>query len=88
MQDRLRSLARTYAAVHEVRGRGLLPGLQLSTPARPLVELALPEGVLFNSTQDTVLRFLPPFLLQEKHVDKAIGVSKKLLGRKQKGRRR
>jgi acetylornithine/succinyldiaminopimelate/putrescine aminotransferase len=33
-------------------------------------------------TQDTVLRFLPPFLLEEKHVDKAIRVLKKLLGRK------
>jgi len=37
---------------------------------------------LFNVTQDTVLRFLPPFLLQEKHVDKGIRVLKKLLGKK------
>jgi len=83
LQERLRSLAGKYAAVQEVRGRGLIQGLQLSTPARPLVELALAEGVLFNSTQDTVLRFLPPFLLQEKHVDKGIRVLKKLLGKKQ-----
>jgi acetylornithine/succinyldiaminopimelate/putrescine aminotransferase len=40
--------------------------------------------VLFNATQDTVLRFLPPFLLEEKHVDKGIRVLKKLLGKKQK----
>jgi acetylornithine/succinyldiaminopimelate/putrescine aminotransferase len=40
--------------------------------------------VLFNATQDTVLRFLPPFLLQEKHVDKGIKVLKKLLGKKRK----
>jgi len=38
--------------------------------------------VLFNVTQDNVLRFLPPFLLQEKHVDKGIKVLKKLLGKK------
>jgi acetylornithine/succinyldiaminopimelate/putrescine aminotransferase len=49
-----------------------------------LVEQALAEGVLFNSTQDTVLRFLPPFLLEEKHVDKGIRVLKKLLGKKRK----
>ncbi len=83
LQERLRSLAGKYAAVQEVRGRGLIQGLQLSVPTRPLVELALAEGVLFNSTQDTVLRFLPPFLLQEKHVDKGIRVLKKLLGKKQ-----
>jgi len=40
--------------------------------------------VLFNVTQDTVLRFLPPFLLEEKHVDKGIKVLKKLLGKKRK----
>jgi acetylornithine/succinyldiaminopimelate/putrescine aminotransferase len=53
--------------------------LQLDVPARPIVEEAFAEGVLFNSTQDTVLRFLAPFLLQEKHVDKGMRVLKKLL---------
>ena len=81
LQERLKSLAGRYAA-QEVRGRGLIQGLQLAVPARPIVEQALAEGVLFNSTQDTVLRFLPPFLLQEKHVDKGIRVLKKLLGKK------
>ena len=66
LQERLKSLAGKYAAVQEVRGRGLIQGLQLSIPARPIVEQALAEGVLFNSTQDTVLRFLPPFLLAGK----------------------
>jgi acetylornithine/succinyldiaminopimelate/putrescine aminotransferase len=54
----------------------------LEIPARPIVDAALAEGVLFNSTQDTVVRFLPPFLLEEKHVDKGMRVLKKLLGRK------
>lgn len=84
LQERLKALSGKYAAVQEVRGRGLIQGLQLAIPARPIVEQALAEGVLFNSTQDTVLRFLPPFLLQEKHVDKGIRVLKKLLGKKQK----
>jgi len=41
--------------------------------------------VLFNSTQDTVVRFLPPFLLQEAHVDKGIRILKRLL-RRRRGR--
>jgi acetylornithine/succinyldiaminopimelate/putrescine aminotransferase len=61
----------------------LIQGLQLEIPARPIVEQALAEGILINSTQDTVIRFLPPFLLEEKHVDKGIRVLKKLLGKKQ-----
>jgi acetylornithine/N-succinyldiaminopimelate aminotransferase len=79
LQEQLKALAGRNAAVKEVRGRGLIQGLQLAIPARPVVEEALAEGVLFNSTQDSVLRFLPPFLLQEKHVDKGMRVLKKLL---------
>lgn len=82
LQQQLGELVQRYAAAQETRGRGLIQGLQLEIPARPIVEQALTQGVLFNSTQDTVLRFLPPFLLEEKHVDRAVRVLKKLLGRK------
>ncbi|PYX16556.1 MAG: aspartate aminotransferase family protein [Acidobacteria bacterium] len=84
LKEQLKLIVNRYAVAQEVRGRGLIQGLQLDVPARPLVELALAEGVLFNSTQDSVLRFLPPFLLQEKHVDKGMRVLKKLLGKKRR----
>jgi len=84
LQEQLKLIVERYSAAQEVRGRGLIQGLQLDVPARPLVEQALAEGVLFNSTQDSVLRFLPPFLLQEKHVDKGMRVLKKLLGKKRR----
>jgi predicted acetylornithine/succinylornithine family transaminase len=84
LKEQLKLIVDRYAAAHEVRGRGLIQGLQLDILARPLVEEALAEGVLFNSTQDSVLRFLPPFLLQEKHVDKGMRVLKKLLGKKRR----
>jgi len=84
LRHELHGLTGKYAAVLEARGRGMIQGLQLDIPARPIVEEGLTHGVLFNSTQDTVVRFLPPFLLEEKHVDKGIRVLKKLLGRKKK----
>jgi acetylornithine/N-succinyldiaminopimelate aminotransferase len=79
LQQQLKALTDRYPLAREARGRGLIQGLQLDVPARPIVEQALAEGALFNSTQDTVLRFLPPFLLQEKHVDRGVRVLKKLL---------
>jgi acetylornithine/N-succinyldiaminopimelate aminotransferase len=82
LRKRLDEVVATCAGTVEVRGRGLIQGLQLDRPARPIVEGALSKGVLFNSTQDTVVRFLPPFLLQEAHVDRGIRVLKKLLGKK------
>ncbi len=82
LRQQLQELVDKYQSTREVRGRGFIQGLVLEIPARPLVEQGLAEGVLFNVTQDTVLRFLPPFLLEEKHVDKGIKVLKKLLGKK------
>jgi predicted acetylornithine/succinylornithine family transaminase len=81
LREQLKALVERYSVAHEVRGRGLIQGLQLDVPARPIVEQALVEGVLFNSTQGTVLRFLPSFLLHEKHVDKGMRVLKKLLNK-------
>jgi len=54
----------------EARGRGMIQALELSVPGRPIVDAAMEQGLLLNVTQDKVLRFLPPFLLEEKHVDK------------------
>jgi len=84
LHQQLQDLVDKYAATRETRGRGLIQGLVLDIPARPVVEQALAEGVLFNVTQDNVVRFLPPFLLEEKHVDKGIRVLKKLLGKKRR----
>jgi acetylornithine/N-succinyldiaminopimelate aminotransferase len=84
LQQELRGLVEKRAAAVGVRGRGFIQGIQLQTPARPIVDAGLAEGVLFNSTQDTVVRFLPPFLLEEKHVDKGIRVLSRLLGKKRK----
>ena len=84
LQQQLRELVEKRAAAIGVRGRGFIQGIQLEIPARPIVDAGLAEGVLFNSTQDTVVRFLPPFLLEEKHVDKGIRVLKKLLGKAKK----
>ncbi len=84
LQHELQGLVDNYAAAREVRGRGFIQGIDLEIPTRPIVEQGLAQGVLFNSTQDTVVRFLPPFLLQEQHVDKGIRVLRKFLGRKRR----
>ena len=84
LQDQLKELVEKHGLGTAVRGRGFIQGIQLEIPARPIVDAGLAEGVLFNSTQDTVVRFLPPFLMEEKHVDKGIRVLKKLLGKARK----
>ena len=84
LRHELEQLVEKRAAATGVRGRGFIQGIQLEIPARPIVDAALAEGVLFNSTQDTVVRFLPPFLMEEKHIDKGIRVLNRLLGKRRK----
>jgi predicted acetylornithine/succinylornithine family transaminase len=54
------------------RGIGLLQALEFSVPVRSIVEQGLSKGLLLNSVQGTILRFLPPYLLEKSHVDEAI----------------
>ena len=82
LNQQLAAIVQKRAVATVVRGRGFIQGIQLSIPARPIVDAGLEQGVLFNSTQDTVVRFLPPFLMEEKHVDRGIRVLNKLLGKR------
>jgi acetylornithine/succinyldiaminopimelate/putrescine aminotransferase len=76
---KLTELMRTFSFIKEVRGQGLMIGVELDLPGKQLVLDGIREGLLFNCTHDTVLRFLPPYILSEQDVDRAIGVLKKLL---------
>ena len=82
LHDKLKELVTKRSVAVGVRGRGFIQGIELQIPARPIIDEGLADGVLFNVTHDTVVRFLPPYMLEEKHVDKGIRVLKKLLGRK------
>ena len=53
---------------------GLMLGMNLDSPdtAKAVVAQLLGRGILINRTQDTVLRFLPPYIIQRTHVDQVI----------------
>jgi acetylornithine/N-succinyldiaminopimelate aminotransferase len=75
----LRQLAAESEVGVEARGRGLLLGLELTQPGRPIAEQALAQGLLLNVVQGNVMRFLPSFLLERKHVDVAIDIISRIL---------
>src|SRR4051812_42213302 len=77
----LNELARRHSVVKEVRGFGLMLGMELAVPGKQLVLDAIGEGLLINCTHDTVLRFLPPYITTEKEVDQAVKIVGKLLGK-------
>ena len=68
----LAALAAEHDVVREVRGAGLMWGLDLRVDAAPFVQAALRRRVLINRTATTVLRLLPPFVISSGEVEQAL----------------
>jgi acetylornithine/succinyldiaminopimelate/putrescine aminotransferase len=71
-RTKLTELMQQFPFVKEVRGQGLMIGVELTFPCKQLVLDGIKKRLLFNCTQDTVLRFLPPYILTEQDVDRAM----------------
>ncbi len=67
--DRIRDGLADLAGCREVRGRGLMIGIELDRPAGELVGRALEQGLLINVTAGSVVRLLPPLILSESQAD-------------------
>ena len=69
---KLEGLRTKHAVVREVRGAGVMRGLDLTVDAAPVVEGALARGLLVNRTSETVVRMLPPYTITRADVDEAV----------------
>jgi acetylornithine/N-succinyldiaminopimelate aminotransferase len=69
---RLTELMRKFSFIKEVRGQGLMVGVELEIPGKDMVLDGIKEGLLFNCTHEKVLRFLPSYILTEQDVDRAL----------------
>jgi acetylornithine aminotransferase/acetylornithine/N-succinyldiaminopimelate aminotransferase len=76
---KLEALKRKHPVIQEVRGRGLMLAADLNVPARPFVDRAMANGLLINSTHDTVLRFLPAYIIQKPQIDLAAEILDEIL---------
>ncbi len=72
MRTELNEMKRHFGFIKEVRGFGLMIGVELDVPGKQVVLDALEEGLLINCTHDTVIRMLPPYILTEQEADRAI----------------
>ncbi len=71
---RLEDLATRFSFIKEVRVFGLMVGVELTIPGKDITARAMADGLLMNCTHDTVLRFLPPYIITEQHVDEAVEI--------------
>ena len=78
-RSRLEELKKEIPVVGEVRGEGLMLALVLEIPGTEIVKTLLEAGFLINCTQEKVLRFLPPLIIEREHVDRLITALRRVI---------
>ena len=77
--QKLEKLKKSYSIITGHRGKGLMQGLEFSIPVKDIIANALKEGLILISAGQYVIRFVPPLILEEEHVDKMIQILTKTL---------
>ena len=71
-KQKLMGLKQKYTIVKDVRGLGLILGLELNVEGAPIVAACMQRGFLINCIQEKVLRFVPPLIIRREEVDSLI----------------
>lgn len=78
-KQKLEELKSKHDIIDHVRGIGLMIGVQLTKPGVQIVDKCLEKKLRINCTHDTVLRFMPPMIATNEHIDKAISILDEVL---------
>ena len=79
LRQRLLQLKEKYDFIREVRGQGLILGMELDIDGGEIVVAAMQQGLLINCTAGKVLRFVPPLIINQEEIDKAIDILDQVL---------
>lgn len=71
-KERLLELAGRHRSVRQVRGKGLILGMELDRAGSGVVRTCMEKGFLINCTHDTVLRFMPPLIVERAEIDRLV----------------
>ncbi|MCC6144950.1 MAG: aminotransferase class III-fold pyridoxal phosphate-dependent enzyme, partial [Candidatus Hydrogenedentes bacterium] len=78
--ERLADVAKEFESVVEVRGKGLMAGIEFNQPVAPLVGNLIEAGIICGPAGPNVLRFLPPLIVEKEHIDRMVSLLKACLG--------
>lgn len=77
--SKLEELKTKYKVIKEIRGLGLMAGVELNIPGKKIVEECIEKGLLINCTHAKVLRLMPALNVSKKEIDKAMSILKNVL---------
>lgn len=75
----LRDMVEEFNIIKEVRGIGLMIGIELKTEANEIVKKCMEAGLLINCTHETVIRFMPQLNVKKEHIDEGLGILRNVL---------
>ena len=79
LKEKLLKLKDKGSKIVEVRGMGLMIGLELNEPVRPLIEACIDKGLLVIGAGEYVIRLLPPLVISKEEIDKGIAILEEVL---------
>ncbi len=79
-KQKLEQLGEKHTIIKEVRGKGLMIGVQLASPGAEIVDKCLARGLRINCTNNTVLRFMPAMIVTKGQIDEAINILDSVMG--------
>ena len=74
LMTRMRDLSQNWSAIKEVRGKGLMIGIELAFPGGPVVTEMMKRGVLSNCASNNVIRLVPPLIITKEEIDTVVDV--------------
>jgi predicted acetylornithine/succinylornithine family transaminase len=77
----LEALKKKFPFIREIRGKGLLIGVELEIEGNKIAEACMLEGLLMNCTAAKVLRFVPPLTIKKNEIDRGLAILEKVLAR-------
>lgn len=80
LEEKLEEIARNDSRIIERRGRGLMQGLVFDCPVAEFIKKAMEKGLILINAGTNILRFVPPLVIEKKHVDEMICILKEVLG--------
>ena len=80
LKAELQKLAEKYSFIKEVRGLGLMLGMELTIPAREIMNKCMEKGLLVIGAGTNIIRFVPPLIITKENVDEAVSILDKVLG--------
>jgi len=81
-RQRLEDLKKKYPFIRDVRGKGLLVGVELDFDGKDIVATCLKKGFLINCTVNTVLRFMPPLIITDEEIDLLVDALDTIFGQR------